>query len=205
MEVTFDSMADWEAFLGALPFQEHKAWTQRIQGMVVDGSPMWQVHRSVPVMASGAAHTAASVGIVSNSPKRQAQPAASPQLVFTDQVGRGMGSVPSALPALYEALHLLAMFLQCTLERAMLGHLEGSAMNHAMLLAPAGCLHLPDMQVSPEDIFAWQHSTGKPSDRQQRQQEQTSPAAAPAEGVPLDWKGEPMKLNPGDTADGVEP
>lgn len=43
MEVTFDSMADWEAFLSRIPFHEHKAWTQRIASMVVDGSPVWQV------------------------------------------------------------------------------------------------------------------------------------------------------------------
>lgn len=43
MEVTFDSMAEFEGFLSKIPFQEHKAWTQRIASMVVDGSPVWQV------------------------------------------------------------------------------------------------------------------------------------------------------------------
>jgi hypothetical protein len=43
MEVTFDSMAEFEGFLSTIPFQEHKAWTQRIASMVVDGSPVWQV------------------------------------------------------------------------------------------------------------------------------------------------------------------
>jgi hypothetical protein len=36
-------MTDFEAFLSRIPFQEHKAWTQRIASMVVDGSPVWQV------------------------------------------------------------------------------------------------------------------------------------------------------------------
>jgi hypothetical protein len=43
MEVTFDSMAEFESFLSRIPFQEHKAWTQRVASMVVDGSPVWQV------------------------------------------------------------------------------------------------------------------------------------------------------------------
>jgi hypothetical protein len=47
MEVTFDSMAEFEAFLSKIPFQEHKAWTQRIASMVVDGSPVWQVRAVV--------------------------------------------------------------------------------------------------------------------------------------------------------------
>lgn len=59
MEVSFDSMADWEAFLSSVPFQEHKAWTQRIQSMVVDGSPVWQVHRSVPLAAASSSSAAA--------------------------------------------------------------------------------------------------------------------------------------------------
>lgn len=43
MEVEFDSMADWDGFLSKIPYQAHKAWTQRIASMVVDGSPVWQV------------------------------------------------------------------------------------------------------------------------------------------------------------------
>jgi hypothetical protein len=43
MEVAFDSMAEWEGFLGAIAFQEHKAWSQRVASMIVDGSPVWQV------------------------------------------------------------------------------------------------------------------------------------------------------------------
>jgi hypothetical protein len=43
MEVSFDSMADFEGFLSSIPFQDHKAWTQRIASIVVDGSPVWQV------------------------------------------------------------------------------------------------------------------------------------------------------------------
>lgn len=43
MEVSFDSMAEFEGFLSTIPFHDHKAWTQRIASMVVDGSPVWQV------------------------------------------------------------------------------------------------------------------------------------------------------------------
>lgn len=53
MEVTFDSMAQWEAFLAAIPVAEHRHWTQRMQRLVVDGSPVWQVHRSVPLGSPG--------------------------------------------------------------------------------------------------------------------------------------------------------
>ncbi len=31
LEVTVDTVADWEAFLERVPAQEHRAWSQRIQ------------------------------------------------------------------------------------------------------------------------------------------------------------------------------
>jgi hypothetical protein len=98
MEVSFDSMADWEAFLAAVPFQDHKAWTQRIQSMVVDGSPVWQVHRSVPLAVAGsstAAAAAAAVGAggrAAGAPKGSGAGGSSTanggngKLVITDQV-----------------------------------------------------------------------------------------------------------------------
>ena len=57
MEVSFGSMSEWEDFLSQIPFQEHKAWTQRIQSMVVDGSPKWEVHRSVPLLQATGSST----------------------------------------------------------------------------------------------------------------------------------------------------
>lgn len=35
--------------MSCVPMQQHKAWSQRIQGMIVDGSPVWQVFRDVPL------------------------------------------------------------------------------------------------------------------------------------------------------------
>jgi hypothetical protein len=97
MEVTFDSMADWEAFLSSLPFQDHKAWTQRIQSMVVDGSPVWQVQRSVPLTVAGSspAAAAATAGVSgaaaaargsSSSSSSSAISGGIGKLVITDQV-----------------------------------------------------------------------------------------------------------------------
>jgi hypothetical protein len=99
MEVTFDSMAEWEAFLSSVPFQDHKAWTQRIQSMVVDGSPVWQVHRSVPltVTSSSPAAAAAAAGVIGAGSARPGSRSSSAggssmvgggngKLVITDQV-----------------------------------------------------------------------------------------------------------------------
>jgi hypothetical protein len=67
------------------------------------------------------------------------------------------------------------------------------------------------MQIGLDDIAAWhQQQSGSASSTQEQQQQQQSkqPAAAPAEDSseagssssdgPRDWKGEPMKLNPGE-------
>lgn len=152
MEVSFDSMADWEAFLSSVPFQEHKAWTQRIQSMVVDGSPVWHVHRSVPLAAAG-----------SSSPAAAATASGSRAAGASRSNGTGGGSSSS--------------------------------------------LVITD-QIGLEDIAAWhqQQASNAGSPQEQPQQQNKQPAAVPAEESssssssdgPRDWKGEPMKLNPGD-------
>lgn len=70
LEVSFDSMSDWEAFLARIPAQQHRAWSQRVQGMVVDGSPKWEVFRVVDVPSAAGAE-----------PRRDAGAAAAPALL----------------------------------------------------------------------------------------------------------------------------
>jgi hypothetical protein len=76
MEVMFGSMSEWEDFLSSIPFQEHKAWTQRIQSMVVDGSPKWEVHRSVALLppSGGSSSTAAAAPIATQKARSQIPP-----------------------------------------------------------------------------------------------------------------------------------
>eukprot|EP00884_Botryococcus_braunii_P007491 jgi/Botrbrau1/16743/Bobra.0277s0001.1 len=50
LEVEFDSFAQLEGFWGSIPPVEHKAWSQRVQNIIIDGSPRWEVVRSVPVL-----------------------------------------------------------------------------------------------------------------------------------------------------------
>ncbi|GAX75522.1 hypothetical protein CEUSTIGMA_g2965.t1 [Chlamydomonas eustigma] len=50
MEVSFQTLAEWEQFLSSIPYKEHKAWSQRIQSMIInDDSPKWEVFRVIPV------------------------------------------------------------------------------------------------------------------------------------------------------------
>ncbi|KAI8473859.1 MAG: hypothetical protein J3K34DRAFT_391529 [Monoraphidium minutum] len=99
LEVSFDSMADWEAFLARVPAAQHRAWSQRVQGMVVDGSTKWEVFRVVdvpatPTPAPAPAAAAAAPAITASAPWAAAPraPAArggmgDGKLVFADKVG----------------------------------------------------------------------------------------------------------------------
>eukprot|EP00798_Chlamydomonas_sp_ICE-L_P030575 gene30575-35593_t len=49
MEVELVSTAEWEQFIASIPSREHKAWSQRAQGIIIDGSPRWEVFHRVPV------------------------------------------------------------------------------------------------------------------------------------------------------------
>jgi hypothetical protein len=51
LEVSFDSLADLEVFWGSIPTPAHKAWGERLRRLVVDGSPRWEVFRTVPILA----------------------------------------------------------------------------------------------------------------------------------------------------------
>lgn len=100
MEVTFDSMQDWEVFLSQIPFQKHRAWSQQIQSMVVDGSPRWEVLRSCAALpddspASASAPQSANAlrpGTVIGTPQTSSN-----GLVFADKV-REAWNLHSAVP-----------------------------------------------------------------------------------------------------------
>ncbi len=61
--MTFSSLSEWEHFLGSIPAKEHKAWSQRVQGMIVGGSPRWELYRAVPAFADGQEHATAAAPV----------------------------------------------------------------------------------------------------------------------------------------------
>lgn len=116
LEVSFDNLAELEQFWASIETSKHKIWSERIQKLIVDGSPTWHIYRTVDIFNDNST------------------PA--PSLVFADdkQVGAyGISSEPS-LPSTKE--------------------------------------------TTSSGIFI-----------------ATSPEEAE---VVLDWKGDPMKINPGD-------
>jgi len=50
LEVTLDSLADLEQLWATLPPAAHAAWSQRARGVLLDGSPRWDVMRVCPVL-----------------------------------------------------------------------------------------------------------------------------------------------------------
>jgi len=69
--------------LAAIPYQEHVKWSQQMQKMVVDGSPVWQVHRSVDIWSSVDSSGIASASSSSSSSDTNS----TSQLIITDEVG----------------------------------------------------------------------------------------------------------------------
>lgn len=47
LEVSFSTLAELEEFWASIPPDRHKAWSQRMQSMIVHGSPMWEIYRTV--------------------------------------------------------------------------------------------------------------------------------------------------------------
>lgn len=115
LEVGLDSLAQLETFWGQIPPQAHKAWSQRAQHFLIDGSPQWEVYRKVSVPTD---------------PKQSSAPSQPAE----EQVQTESGLI------------------------------------------------LPDFAQSQEAVIA----------------DAAEEASAQAENVMLDWKGDPMQINPGD-------
>ncbi|KAK9814758.1 hypothetical protein WJX72_011027 [[Myrmecia] bisecta] len=58
LEVEFDSMAELEMFWGSIPPTEHRAWGQRLQNFIIDGSPLWEIYRTVDALSEASTSTA---------------------------------------------------------------------------------------------------------------------------------------------------
>jgi hypothetical protein len=50
LEVEFESLAELERFWAAIPSIKHRAWSERVQRHIIDGSPRWEVYRICPVL-----------------------------------------------------------------------------------------------------------------------------------------------------------
>ncbi|KAG2441022.1 hypothetical protein HXX76_003875 [Chlamydomonas incerta] len=146
LEVTFTSLSEWEHFLGNIPAKEHKAWSQRVQGMIVGGSPRWELYRAVPAFADGQEHATAAAPV--------ARPVA-------------------AAPVLALPSSVLAM--QAALQQS----------------RPTASSASASSSVSDGDAGG---NDGAPGDVSRLS---IIDNAADAEVV-LDWKGDPLKINPGD-------
>lgn len=52
LEVEFDTLADLERFWSSIPQGSHQKWSQSIQPLIVDGSPAWEIFRTIETFSS---------------------------------------------------------------------------------------------------------------------------------------------------------
>ncbi|BDA47699.1 hypothetical protein COCOBI_10-5500 [Coccomyxa sp. Obi] len=148
MEVDFDTLSELEAFWSSIPQQDHKAWSERARNLIIDGSPQWEVYRTVPVSISGASGAAA----------LQAEPSST---------GRDKSAIAAA--AEYSAASA-----------------GGLILNTETFTFEDPGRRRPESASSAADIAAGsQKSTSQSADDSGKK-------------VILDWKGDPMTINPGD-------
>ncbi|GIL44656.1 hypothetical protein Vafri_2174 [Volvox africanus] len=147
LEVTFSSLSEWEHFLTAIPAKEHRAWSQRVQGMIVGGSPRWELFRAVPAFPDGQEQAAAAA----------AAPASRPLLALP--------SVTPPAPRAADTLPVIASIKGVPTVSTLSAATSDDAANVGNS-SSSNELSIIDNQQDAE--------------------------------VVLDWKGEPMKVNPGD-------
>lgn len=147
LEVGFETLAELEQFWARIPPAQHKAWSQRLQAVVVHGSPTWEVYRTVEVFASA------------SPPAEAAQSGAGLVMPTSAELGRFAPAAASPVPSTQHTTASGLSVVQGAEEAA-----------RVMGQQPAG-------QASPQPAAA---------------------ASDDEDDVILDWKGDPMTINPGD-------
>jgi len=142
LEVTFDTLAEVEQFWAAIPPEQHKIWSQKIQNKIVHGSPQWELYRTVETFP-GTGITSSTLGISKNTSS-------------TD-------SAASTTASLEESGGGLVMASEDHLDKY-------------------GAGTEPSIPSATEET-----ASGLAVVRNELEAEEI-----------LDWKGEPMKINPGD-------
>ncbi len=139
LEVEFESLDELERFWGSIDPQKHMSWGQKVKGVMIDGTPLWEVYRGVDPFGGGGAAPAVSTSSQARQPSQDVL-----EIASWDDMDRYAGKN------------------------------WGSTFQDAKEL-------LAGESTSPED-------------------EEQSPAQSPGRGqkTRLDWKGDPMVVNPGD-------
>lgn len=47
LEVAFDTLAELEEFWASIPAEDHQRWSKEMQKLIVHGSPVWEIYRTV--------------------------------------------------------------------------------------------------------------------------------------------------------------
>jgi hypothetical protein len=63
LEVEFETLSELETFWSSIPPTKHRAWGQKLQTIVIDGSPEWQVYRTVDAFDTITTSSTGSLGV----------------------------------------------------------------------------------------------------------------------------------------------
>ena len=202
LELALPSLAAWEEFLARIDRREHRAWSERAARLMVDGSTRWEVLRAVPLTVAG------------GGGRQQ------------DGVGAGVGSAAAGTAAAAFSPAAMAPAAPATTS-GLVFSTPGSTIEAAAAEARGGGASslAPPPPAPPRDAFADALMTALGAGRAAAAAAPSPPPAAKdadaaasddgdddggggasggggggASSPPplLDWKGEPMSINPGD-------
>lgn len=131
LEVEFPTLSELEQFWSLIPPGLHKAWSQRLERVIIDGSPTWEIYRTVDAFVDG-------------GEEEEERPATSSQPVLPS---KSVGKLTVA---------------------------------------------------SSDDVEKYGASRDPPSTAKTTQSGLSVVSTADEAEEILDWKGDPMKINPGD-------
>mmetsp|Transcript_19768 Transcript_19768/g.54909 ORF Transcript_19768/g.54909 Transcript_19768/m.54909 type:complete len:273 (-) Transcript_19768:41-859(-) len=165
LEVEVANMAELESFWARIPVEKHTSWVRIVQDMIVDGSPTWEVYRTVAVdldLPAGAQGSSAATATASSGTLEIVDDGDLAELILSGSNGDGVDSSSSR---------------------------GGPRMPDGLRTTDSG-LSVVESLSDADEVLGWAPEPPPPSRR--------GTSKSGGSQVQLDWKGEPMEINPGD-------
>ena len=207
----FDDLAELDAFFAALPSAKHRAWGEAFAEHVVDGSPTWHVLRVVPVRGPAPNPPPGARSAEARRATRESRESKNTSLSFVDDAADAAAAVAAA--AAFDVTYNGGGLID--------GLYADETVTDDVIEAPPRVKPRAPKRLTKEQtdapVFAANHfgenAEGlvfpRPRDDGDEDDEDDEDGVdlseyEPGSKVVMDWKGEPMVIQPGDKLPNVQ-
>lgn len=184
LEVEFGSLEELERFWASIPAHMHQEWSRHVADVIIDGSPTWEVYRSVdPFLPDGSSQKILTSRNTRHNVRRMdndtANSVSSLEIASKKDIDKFTGS--SFGKAMRTAKDIVGT----------------RAEKNTSVSGPSG-MDPHDEQEGDDSSGERNDSSDNGGDEKMLSESESHTDHGTRENVVLDWKGDPMRINPRD-------